>query len=229
MVVKRIAAAGAGLALLLGGAALVFDSLAGEPQNVAGSSRSPGSAAESPGAAATGSPAQAPTAAGSGSRSGDDAAPQAEGPGGNRPLEVLPPVTAGPTGLPMPPQLAALVDAPLPNTASATGKTVEGFPSGVISFPDGTVVVFTGISSHDTTLQATAEGIVESGTDKVLGHFQQILQPAGFLFEAAPAVAGQQGMRFVRGKDTVSVTLSATGTGSTRFSLLSNLHTDPEL
>lgn len=126
------------------------------------------------------------------------------------------------------PQLTALVHAPLPNTASAAGKTVEGFPSGVLTFPDGTVVVFTGVSTHDTTLQATAEGIVESGADKVLGHFQQILQPVGFRFEEAPAVAGQQGMRFIRGKDTVSVTLSATGTGSTRFSLLANLHTDPE-
>jgi hypothetical protein len=120
-----------------------------------------------------------------------------------------------------------MVSGQLPVAAWAQGKTVEGFPSQVLSFPDGTVIVFTGVSSSGDTLQATAEGIVDQAAEKVSGHFQQVLQAAGFRTADAPAAAGQQAFRLTRGSDSVSVTLSTTGTGSTRFSLLGNFHTEP--
>jgi hypothetical protein len=121
----------------------------------------------------------------------------------------------------------ALVKAPFPAAAYAHGKTVDGFPSEILSFPDGTVVVFTGVSSSGDTFQATAEGIADMAPEKVLGHFQQVLQSSGFRAEEVPDGAGQQAIRLIRGNDSVSVTLSITGTGSARFSLLANLHAEP--
>ncbi|WP_139204858.1 hypothetical protein [Arthrobacter sp. OV608] len=104
---------------------------------------------------------------------------------------------------------------------------MEGFPSQVLPFPDRTVIVFTGVSSTGDLLQSTAEGIVDLAVEKVTGHFQQVLQGAGFRSEEAAAGAGRQALHLTRGSDSVSIALSMTGTGSTRFSLLANFHTEP--
>ncbi|MCY1250813.1 hypothetical protein D9M72_644900 [compost metagenome] len=57
-----------------------------------------------------------------------------------------------------------------------------------------------------------------------MAHFQQKLAALKFWSEAAPAADGQRSVRFVRGTDSVTLTTSTTGTGSTRFMLLGNLH-----
>ncbi|WP_142037686.1 hypothetical protein [Arthrobacter sp. SLBN-100] len=234
MLVKRLVLAGAGAAIILSGTAMIFDNLAHEqPATGAGTAASPGQGPVADGLAPAGTggtsapPQGGPGTAESGGNASFPEADGAGGSGGQGRLEVLPPASASPTGLPVPSPAAALVSAPLPAPASAQGKTVEGFPSQVLSFPDGTVIVFTGVSSSGDTLQATAEGIVELAPEKVTGHFQQVLQSAGFRSEEAPAAVGQQGLRLTRGNDSVSVTLSVTGTGSTRFSLLGNFHTEP--
>ncbi|MFF1382989.1 hypothetical protein ACFVWT_05440 [Arthrobacter sp. NPDC058288] len=138
---------------------------------------------------------------------------------------MLPPVAAAPAGLPLPPPPEALVSSPLPPTASAQGKIVAGFPETALQFPDGSVVVSTGVSAADTVLQVTAEAISPSSQDSVVGHFQQKLAALSFWSEPAPAADGQRSVRFVRGPDSVTLTTSVTGTGSTRFMLLGNLHT----
>jgi hypothetical protein len=108
--------------------------------------------------------------------------------------------------------------------ASARGEIVDGFPGDVISFPDGTVVVSTSVSPADGSLQISADAIVTASQDSVVGHFQQILGPLKFWSERAPAADGQQSMRFRRGNESVTLTTATTGTGSTRFMLLGNLH-----
>jgi hypothetical protein len=117
-----------------------------------------------------------------------------------------------------------LVSTPLPPTASAQGKIVAGFPAAALPFPDGSVVVSTGVSSADAVLQVTADAISASSQDSVVGHFQQKLAALSFWSEPAPAADGQRSVRFVRGTDSVTLTTSTTGTGSTRFMLLGNLH-----
>jgi len=233
MLVKRLVLAGIGLAVILGGIALVFDTLGNEQATPAVSAGTAPSSSGTPTVdglspsetAKAGSPLQNDQS--TGGPGGDHARDLgSDVTGEQRNLEVLPPVTASPTGLPVPSPPRALVNAPLPATASAQGKIVEGFPSQVLSFPDTTVIVFTAVSSSGDTLQATAEGIVEVTAEKVTGHFQQVLLSAGFRSEEAPAAVGQQALRLTRGNDSVSVTLSTTGTGSTRFSLLGNFHTE---
>lgn len=226
MLLKRLVFVGCGAAILLGGSAVVLDTLADDQAAVpAAAEASPASPALTPSAASKETPTQDQTAAQPGGQElGTD---QPDGTGKARELEVLPPVSASPTGLPLPSPPAALVSEPLPAAASAQGKLVEGFPSNVLSFPDSTVIVFTGISPSGGALQVTAEGIVELAREKVIGHFQQILQSEGFRSEEAPAAAGQQAVRLARSNDFVSVTFSTTGTGSTRFSLLGTFHTEP--
>lgn len=102
---------------------------------------------------------------------------------------------------------------------------MAGFPEAALPFPDGSVVVSTGVSSADTVLQVTADAISASSQDSVVGHFQQKLAGLNFWSEPAPAADGQRSVRFVRGADSVTLTTSTTGTGSTRFMLLGNLHT----
>ncbi|KQR03514.1 hypothetical protein ASF72_10290 [Arthrobacter sp. Leaf141] len=244
MLVKRLVLIGAAAAIVLGGSAVALDSIArqqadssiqAEPggRETAGGSGTmsaappPGTPASEPAAQPAESPNQG---AGEGQVSGDRPPPGVAAgvpEPDEKPLEVLPPATAPPTGLPMPAPLPALIRAPLPATASAQGKTVDGFPSQVLSFPEGTVIVFTGVSSDGDRLQATAEGIVGLSRDEVAGYFQQILQPKGFTSEDAASAADQQARRLSRGTDSVSVTLSTTGTGSTRFSLLGNFTAGP--
>lgn len=247
MLVKRLVLLGAAAAIVLGGSAVALDSLARQqpepPVQAAGPVQAEPRTAGTPTAQPSGPPAgtessgpadQPSASPGEGNGEGQISGDQ-PGPGiaagvpdpAARPLEVLPPVSAPPTGLPMPVPPTALVRLPLPATASAQGKTVAGFPAQVLSFPEGTVVVFTGVSSDGDRLQATAEGIVALSQEEVAGHFLQILQPKGFTVDDSAAAAGQPGGRLVRGTDSVSVSVSTTGTGGTRFSLLGNFTAGP--
>ncbi|MDR7083971.1 hypothetical protein J2X01_003277 [Arthrobacter ginsengisoli] len=224
MIARRLVIAGVGIAVVLGGAAVVLDQMtAGQSAGsrvvpAAGSSPKAGGPGTGPGtadaAAQTGAGVDAATPTGG---TTDDSAPA---PGGR---EVLPPVSASPSGLPMPAPPASLISLPLPEAASAQGKVVDGFPADAIPFPDGTVVVSTGVSPAEGSLQISAEAIVTSSQDSVVGHFQQILGPLQFWSERVPAAEGQQSLRFSRGNDSVTLTTSTTGTGGTRFMLLGHL------
>lgn len=233
MLAKRLVIVGVSVAAALGGAAVVLDQLAGAPDR---SASAPSSTFTPAPAGTEGSPvpggphAGASAVPGTETDSGNGQSPGAgDSTGSPAPAsglqEVLPPVAAAPTGLPVPSPQAALVSMPLPQTASAQGKIVAGFPEDSLRFPDGTVVVSTGVSAADTVLQVTADAISAVGQDSVVGHFQQQLAKLNFWSEPAPAGEGQRAVRFVRGADSVTLTTSATGTGSTRFMLFGNLHT----
>jgi len=232
MIAKRLVIAGVTIAAALGGTAVVFDQLAGTP---ASSSAGPsGTVAPGPGGTGGSEPPGVPPAGtmatpGTTAGAGNGPAPgTGDSTGSPAPAsglqEVLPPVAAAPAGLPLPSPQAALVSMPLPPTASAQGKIVAGFPEEPLRFPDGTVVVSTGVSAADSVLQVTADAISAASQDSVVGHFQQKLSPLNFWSEAAPAAEGQRSVRFVRGADSVTLTTSTTGTGSTRFMLLGSLH-----
>ncbi|WP_104175401.1 hypothetical protein [Arthrobacter sp. Y81] len=240
MIAKRLVIVGVSVAAALGGAAVFLDQMAGAPDvsaaatsdSVPTASAGPGGSL-SPGGLPPGDPPagdgtadepEAAAGAGNGPASGSGESTGSPAPASGA-REVLPPVAAAPAGLPLPSQPAALVSMPLPATASAQGKIVEGFPADALPFPEGTVVVSTGVSAADAVLQVTADAISAAGQDSVVGHFQQRLSTLNFWSEPAPAAEGQRSVRFVRGSDSITLTTSTTGTGSTRFMLLGNLHT----
>ena len=231
MKAKRLVIAGVGLAAILGGTAVVLDQMtAGGPSAAlvappAGSSPPAGSGP--PAASSSADPGKTDPATPTGPGAGA-ATPTGGSAEGSAPApvdrEVLPPVSASPSGLPVPSAPAPLIKSPLPATASAQGKIVAGFPAGVVSFPAGTVVISTAVSTADGALQMTADAIVAQRQDSVVGHFQQVLGRLKFWSEPVPSAQGQRAVRFSRGSDSVTLTTSTTGTGGTRFMLLGNLH-----
>ena len=225
MKAKRLVIAGVGVAAILGGIAVVLDQMtAGEPP---APHAAPPSVSSPPAAGSTPEPgttdAPAPTGPGDGAPTptGGSTGASAAAPVGR---EVLPPVSATPTGLPVPSPPAPLVSKPLPAAASAQGKIADGFPADALRFPDGTVVVSTSVAPAEESLQVAADAITGLSQDSVAGHFQQVLGSVGFWSEPVPAAAGERALRFSRGADSVTLTASTTGTGGTRFMLLGNLH-----
>ncbi|WP_231728438.1 hypothetical protein [Arthrobacter sp. EPSL27] len=229
MKTKWLVAAGAGVAALLGGTAVALDQMTAAESSVSGAppaGNSPHTAGSSPGDAGT---AGVPGAPGSGGEAsaGSTAAPSRGSADGAASVpvgrEVLPPVSATPTGLPAPTAPAALVSAPLPAAASAQGGIVDGYPTDILPFPDATVLVSTSVSPAEGTLQVAADAIAPLSQDAVAGHYQQVLGGLGFWSEPVPAADGQRAIRFGRGTDSLTFTASTTGTGGTRFMLLGNL------
>ena len=222
MKAKRLVIAGIGLAVLLGGAAVVLDQMTTDPPPTSSAAPLAGSGPQTAGASAgPGATEARGTGDGTAASPEESAGSPASAPAGR---EVLPPVSATPSGLPVPSPPAALISAPLPAAASAQGKVVDGYPADVLPFPDGTVFVSTSVSPADGTLQVAADAIVGLSQDSVTGHFQQVLGSRGFWSEPVPAAEGQRALRFGRGTDSVTLTASTTGTGGTRFMLLGNLH-----
>ena len=225
MKAKQLVIAGIGVAAILGGTAVVLDQMtAGEPS---ASQAAPPAGSSPPGASPGADPgrADAETSTGPAEATAPPTGGSAAGPATERVhREVLPPVSATPSGLPMPSPPAPLISLPLPAAASAQGKIVDGFPADALLFPEGTVVVSTSVSPAEGTLQVAADAIAGLSQDSVAGHFQQVLGGVGFWSEPLPAAPGDRAVRFIRGADSVTLTASTTGTGGTRFMLLGNLH-----
>lgn len=228
---RRLVIAGICLAVLIAAVALVLDQMASKPgPATAQSSVSPSPGGDPSNGNSSGNPSASPSGSptsGSSTSSPADGSGNGSGDGGTtaKPLEVLPPVTATPTGLPVPSAPAPLITGPLPKSGTAKGSVVEGWPSSVVTLPAGTTVGSTSISSSGNVLQLTADGIVGTSQEDVLGAFRQSLVGQGFWSEDAPAPEGALAARFVRGTDTVTVSVSVTGTGVSRFQLLGSLHT----
>ncbi|SDW38893.1 hypothetical protein SAMN04487912_102594 [Arthrobacter sp. cf158] len=234
MMARRLVIAGICLAVLIAAVAIVLDQMA---KPGATSAQSPPSSSSSQGATPSGagtstSGSTASGAEGSGTGTGgtetngtgnDDGG--GSGPSTAKPLEVLPPVTATPTGLPAPSAPAPLITGALPAAGSASGEMVDGWPDGVLTLPSGTTIGSTSVSTSGNILQVTADGILAKPRAEVLDFFRQSLVSHGFWSEEAPAAQDAVAARFVRGTDSVTVSVSTTGTGSSRFQLLGSLHT----
>ena len=227
MKAKILVIVGVGVAAIFGGTALALDQMTAGP--AADSSVAAPAGNSVPTGQSSANPSKTEADTGTGATEGT-ATPTGGSAGGPSPApappgrEVLPPASASPSGLPAPSAPPALIRTPLPPTASAQGKIVNGFPVEVLRFPEGSVVVSTGVSATDGALQVAADAIVASSQDSVVGHFQQILGPLKFWSEPVQSAEGQRAVRFSRGKDSLTLTTSTTGTGGTRFMLLGNLH-----
>lgn len=240
MMARRLVIAGICLAVLIAAVAFILDQMAGKPGPTAAQSTS--SSAPTPGSNATASGTPTPGGAGEPAQSGSPAS-GTEGSGGSssdnstegtsseggpstaKPLEVLPPVTTTPTGLPEPSAPAPLITGSLPQPGSAAGEVVDGWPAGVLTLPEGTTIGSTSVSTSGDVLQVAADGVIGKPQAEVLANFRQSLVAHGFWFEAAPAAEGAMAERFVRGTDTVTVSVTTTGTGNSRFQLLGILRT----
>lgn len=131
--------------------------------------------------------------------------------------EVLPP-TATPTTPHLGVDPTPLVTAPLAKTASATGKLVTGFPSGVISIPADTKVTSSAISTQRNRMQATLVGTSAASVGDVQSYFEAAFTKLGLTSTVTPSAPGTQANTFARGNDRIIVTTEA-HSGGTRFTI----------
>lgn len=119
----------------------------------------------------------------------------------------------GPLG---PPRASAdpLISPPLPKTASRTGTLVTGFPSGVISLAPGSTVVFSSVAAEGDRLQVGLNAMSTIAPAEVLAHYSTALAGLGLVAASAPALDGSTAAAFIRGPNTVTVTVSSAGGGS---------------
>ena len=76
-------------------------------------------------------------------------------------------------GLPPLPTPTALVEAPLPATASAEGSLVEGFPEQAAGPSGDSVVLTSSIASEGETMQVTLVARTEASADEVRAHYRE--------------------------------------------------------
>ncbi|GAA3923405.1 hypothetical protein [Microbacterium invictum] len=189
----------------------------------------------SPGAPGAGMPATAPSSgASAGTPSDDDDAPPASDDGSSTETtpnagpspdsapvdgsEVLPPAdSAAPSNrLPPLPQPTPLVEAPLPENASARGKLVDGFPAVVAGPAPGDDVLESSITSDGTTMQAALTARTDDSPDAVAEHYRATWSTLGLAPTAGETVSATDPFTSV----TLAITESGTGTVYTVFATL---------
>ncbi|MCT9002641.1 hypothetical protein [Microbacterium memoriense] len=121
-------------------------------------------------AATTATASAAPTAAGPRPDAtpvdGSEVQPPADQ---SAPSDRLPP-------LPMP---TPLITAPLPETSSARGSLVDGFPSTVAGPAPGADILESSIASADTVMQVTLTARTDATQDEVIAHYRSTWSALG--------------------------------------------------
>lgn len=126
--------------------------------------------APQPGSAATATASATPTTAGPRPDAtpvdGSEVQPPSDQ---SAPSDRLPP-------LPMP---TPLITAPLPETASARGSLVDGFPSTVAGPAPGADILDSSIASADTVMQVTLTARTDATHDEVIAHYRSTWSALG--------------------------------------------------
>lgn len=118
---------------------------------------------------------------------------------------------AAPAATPALPQSTALpypVAAPLPKSASASGKLVAGYPAKVIPQVPGSTVGKSSVASEDSHLQVTLDATSDQKVNDIVAFYRGKLAPYGMYDAAAPAVAGATSVQFARDGNSVTLTIT---------------------
>lgn len=139
-----------------------------------------------------------------------------------RPTEAaeVPVATATPVTLPPSQPLAPLVSLPLPKSATGDG-VVDGFPSGVLPVAPDSTVTSTSLTSEGDRLQATLAAQTTGSLDDVTAFYRQAFTALGMLESDSPAVGGSTALRYGRGTDTITLTMTP-GDAGTVYTLVGN-------
>lgn len=124
-------------------------------------------------------------------------APESTPPGG------IPPEVTPPEGVP-----PALVSLPLPDTATAVGSLVAGFPVDVVPAAPDSVIDVSSVATEGSQLQAALSGQTTLTAEEVLDFYQAALSELGLSAAPAPALDGSSALAFTRGNNSVALTVS---------------------
>ena len=232
---RRLLLAAGAVALLLVAGAFVLDSTAGgrgDPVGAAatgdagtpssGGTSSPGTSANPATSAPPGTPATPGSPSGSTVTPPDPSNPAAVA-DPSAPLEVSGPAPVD-TGLPDSTPRAALVFLPLPAAASATRALVAGYPSAVVAPLPDSVVASSSVEPAGGALRSGLTATVALDAEQIVESYRRSLAAQGFTSAAVDAPADGAAMVFTAGEDTVSLSVTPTGTPRMSYSLIAVLH-----
>ena len=137
--------------------------------------------------------------------------------------EVLPPVESDPGVPALPPSdpIPPLLHAPAPDTATAEGALVDGFPSFLTPAPSSTVAASM-VASEGANVQAAFSATSTNTVEAVQDYFDGIFAALALHPTQAPAVGGSTAWAYSRGAESVTVTLTPTARGCD-YSILATL------
>ncbi len=150
---------------------------------------------------------------------GAPAVPSTAAPVGPRTTTEVEP--AGVPKIPLPPSspIGPLVSGPLPASATSTGALVVGFPS-AIPLPSGSTISVSSVSSNGNILTAMLAAKTATGPDELVTWFSDRFARLSLAGTPAPAVGGSTAIAFLRGGESVTLTVTSAGTGGSRFTLI---------
>lgn len=118
---------------------------------------------------------------------------------------------------------APLVSLPLPTSASALKKLVTGFPAAVFVMPSATIVD-SSVSSSGDILQATLSAKTKADGDDVITYYEKEFAKVGLVGSSIPASAGSLSYSFVRGSNSIALTVKPSKSGGSTFTLFGVLN-----
>lgn len=119
----------------------------------------------------------------------------------------------GPSTLPPSKPLPDPVSLPLPDSASAEGKLVKGFPTQVISVAPHSTVTGSSVASEGSRLQVTLTAESSLAVVDVLDFYRTELAKVGLLDTPALALSGSSALVFARGDHTITLSAMTVGDG----------------
>ena len=179
------------------------------------------------GTSAHGSATASPSASPAPSKSAEAIGPFAPGSkpptaGPRTATEVQADQTAGPT-LPPSAKRVPLVSTPFPATASASKKLVAGFPTAIAPKPASTIVN-SSVSSSGRILQATVSAKTDDSSDEVIAYYIELFAKIGLAGNQSPSTGGTVSYSFVRGSDTVTLTVTPSKKNGSTYALFGVLN-----
>ncbi|TXN30424.1 hypothetical protein [Lacisediminihabitans profunda] len=212
-VARRAIISGLAAAAVIVGVTLVASSLNSAPATPSAQT-TPSARATAPtdstaAPAPTADPGAAPTAA------------PAPGPSPTAPrtsTEVQKGTTAG-AALPPAAPLPVLFSGPMPRSASAVGKLVAEFPA-VIPVAPGSTITDSSVSSSGNFLQATLSAKTSLSPQAVIAFYQSEFTKVSLPEAPLPAVGGSTAFDFARDGNSITLTVSPSGSGGSTYTVL---------
>jgi hypothetical protein len=189
----RVLAAGGVAAGLVVAAALIIGALPAPSTHRDGSLGADATTTPSPGVGATGGPYVTASPKPVGPRLTSEVPP-------GQPGSTLPPATALPT----------VFSGTAPKSGSATGKLVAGFPDQLV-LPSGADIRSSAISTSGSRSQVTVDAKVSGDPGSAMQTVAAGFAKIGLVGTPTSAVGGSTAQTFRRGNDTVTVTVTASG------------------
>lgn len=122
---------------------------------------------------------------------------------------------------PIPP----LLTGPAPETASATGSLVAGFPS-ALPVAKSSTISNSSVASSGTVVQVSLVANTSAASSDLIDYYQAVFAKVGIPGTSVPAVGGSTALSFAHGGDTVTLTVTSTKGGAT-YSLYGVLDAAP--